>query len=424
MKTAFFLAIAISMFGGEQPVTLRQAVDMALQQNPDITLARLSEQHASESIRVAQDPFHPKVYVGSGLAWTNGFPMSIEGSAPSVLQARAVSSIYNMPQRYGVAQARENARGATLDVASRREEVALRTAMLYLDAERMMQAAKTARKQMETLEQLLSGIRLRIQEGRELPIEKMKGELKLAQARQRAEAFEFDLRYIEESLAVVIGLSADDRAIPTEEERTFALLSETEDSAVESALESSKEIRRIESSILAKGFEVKANQSRKLPQIDLVAQYALFAKFNNYEDYFRSFQRHNGQLGISFQVPVYTGSAAKAMAAQGNTEIQRLRVEAVNTRNRITLEARKAHQDVARAQRASEVAGLDLAVAREQVAMLLAQMQEGRVTLRQVEEARFLESEKWLGLYDTRYNLERAKLNLLKHTGLLLAALK
>lgn len=424
MKAVFFLAIASSLFAGEQTVTLRQAVEMALQQNPDITIARLNEQLSIEGIRVAQDPFHPKVFVGSGLAYSNGFPMSIEGSAPSVLQARAVASIYNVPQRYGIAQARENARGATIDTASKREEVALRTAMLFLDAERMMQAAKTARKQMETLNELLSGVRMRIEEGRELPIEKMKGELKLAQARQRAEGFESDLRYIEESLAVVIGLSADDRAIPSVEERTFNLLPATEDSAVESALESSKEIRRIESSILAKGFEVKANQSRRLPQIDLVAQYALLAKFNNYEDYFRTFQRNNGQLGVSLQVPVFVGSAAKAMAAQGSTEILRLRVEAVNTRNRITLETRKAHQDVARAERGSEVAGLDLAVAREQVNMLLAQMQEGRVTLRQVEEARFLESEKWLALFDTRYNLERAKLSLLKYTGLLLAALK
>jgi len=39
----------------------------------------------------------------------------------------------------------------------------------------------------------------------------------------------------------VIGLSADDRAIPTEEERTFALIPETK-IAVESALQSSKEI--------------------------------------------------------------------------------------------------------------------------------------------------------------------------------------
>ena len=147
MKTALFLAVSFSAFANEQSVTLRQAVDMALQQNADITLARLNEQQANLGIRVAQDPFHPKVFVGSGLAYSNGFPMSIEGSAPSVLQARAVSSIYNMPQRYGIAQARENARGASLDVATKREEIALRTAMLYLDAERMMQALKTARKQ-------------------------------------------------------------------------------------------------------------------------------------------------------------------------------------------------------------------------------------------------------------------------------------
>jgi len=84
----------------------------------------------------------------------------------------------------------------------------------------------------------------------------------------------------------VIGLSADDRAIPTEEERTFALIPETEDfrGGICAAVE--QRDPRIESSILAKGFEVKSNQARRLPQIDLVAQYALLAKFNHYEDYF------------------------------------------------------------------------------------------------------------------------------------------
>src|SRR5688572_27422408 len=56
----------------------------------------------------------------------------------------------------------------------------------------------------------------------------------------------------------------------------------------------------------------------------------------------------------------------------------------------------KAIQDVRRAEISREVAKLDLDVAREQLFVLLALWEEGRATLRQVEEARAAEMEKWL----------------------------
>jgi hypothetical protein len=69
------------------------------------------------------------------------------------------------------------------------------------------------------------------------------------------------------------------------------------------------------------------------------------------------------------------------------------------------------------------VARLDLEVAREQLNVNLAQMQEGRVALRQVEEARIIENDKWIAFYDSQYNIERAKWNTLRLTGDLLAAI-
>jgi outer membrane protein TolC len=86
-------------------MTLRQAVEAALKQSPDIALARLDEEKARQGVRLARDPFVPRVTVGSGLAYSNGFPMSIEGSAPSVVQAHASAFIFNRPQSFTVAQA-------------------------------------------------------------------------------------------------------------------------------------------------------------------------------------------------------------------------------------------------------------------------------------------------------------------------------
>jgi len=161
-----------------------------------------------------------------------------------------------------------------------------------------------------------------------------------------------------------------------------------------------------------------------LPRIDLVAQYALFARYNNYDDFFRKFQRNNGQLGISFQFPLLAGSAAAANADRANSEIARLRIQMNQARNRIATGTRQAHQEVERASGDLDVARLDLDLAREQVSLLLAQSGEGRATLRQVEEARFTEAEKWIAFYDARFGTDRARLNLLKLTGNLMVALK
>ena len=69
-------------------LTLQQALEISARQNPDVALARLDEQRAEQGIKVAEDPFRPKIYGGSGLAYTYGYPNSIDGNAPSLAQLR------------------------------------------------------------------------------------------------------------------------------------------------------------------------------------------------------------------------------------------------------------------------------------------------------------------------------------------------
>ncbi len=99
-------------------------------QNPDVTLARLDEENARHGVQVAKDPFSPRIVVGSGLAYSNGFPMSIEGSAPSIVQARCLAVHLQSPAELpgGAGEGTGARRG--LDVANKRDEVAYRTASL------------------------------------------------------------------------------------------------------------------------------------------------------------------------------------------------------------------------------------------------------------------------------------------------------
>jgi len=405
-------------------MTLRQAVETALKQNPDIALARFDEEKARQSVRLAKDPFTPRLVMGSGLAYSNGFPMSIEGSAPSVVQGHIVQDLFNRQQTLAVAQAKEDARGATLATTSKRDEVVYRTASLYLDAERAVRIGEFARKQTGSLQRVLETVQAQAREGRVLPLAEKTSAANLAHARQSAELLEDDVAASETALALALGFSAEDRVHPVAEIRTVPALPKSEEEAVQAALDANKDLRRLESQIASKELEMRGVKAQRLPRVDLVAQYSLLAKFNNYAEFFSKFQRNNEQIGMSFQVPLAVGPGVGAQIAQAQGDISHLKVDLNNARNRLRSDLQQAFRNVHKAETAAEVARLDLDVAREQLSVYLAQMQEGRATLRQVEEARVAENDKWIAFYDAQYSMERSRWSVLRLTGDLLAAVE
>lgn len=405
-------------------LTLRQAVERASAQSPDVLIAKFNEQIAAQNVRIVRGPYNPRVIVGSGLAYTSGFPMSIEGSAPSIIQAQALQSLYNRPLSFQVAAAREMARGSAIDTTNARDEAAYRVAILFMDAERFAREADLAEKQVASLEKVAAVVDARVKEDRELDIENKRAALSVAQGRQRVESLRSDQNAAESNLAILLGYPPEDLVRPAQEDRVWPLLTLSESEAVEQALSANNDLRKLEVSMRAKALEVQSVKSARYPVIDLVAQYGLFAKYNHWEDYFNQFQRSNGELGVSIAFPILPGRASGGETAKAELEAAKLRTQFNATRDRVAVSARQSFGDVQKARTARDVARLELDVAREQLSILLAQMQEGRASLRQVEEARSLEMARWMGLYEAEAGIERARLQLLKLTGGILAALK
>jgi len=405
-------------------LTLGEAVDRALAANPDLIVARIEEQKADAEVQAARDPFFPKILVGTGLAYSSGFPLSVEGAAPSIVQAQGIASIINRPERHRLAVAREQADGTSLDTEATQREVVLQTTELYLRAESATRQSSAAQAQVASLERVAEAVRLRVDAGRELPIELKRAELDLARARQRAEAFEFGRADAEASLAAVLGFEAGDsiRTVPTE--APSARLPLSEDEAVRLALVDNPALGRLESSLAAARLRVRAEGSAKLPRVNLIAQYSMLSRFNNYDRFFNDFQRHNGQIGVSVEVPVFAGPAVKARTEQASADVTRLRTEFDSSRRSIALEARREFRDLRSAETAEEVAQLDLDLARDNLTLLLAQMSEGRASILDVEAARYLENEKWIAFYASHLALETARFRLLSRTGTLLASLR
>ena len=287
-----------------------------------------------------------------------------------------------------------------------------------------MQSLEFAQRQIASLEKVRENVQARVAEGRELAIQGKRADLNVAKAKQRVESLEEDLETTERSLAVVLGFPADDRVRATvEDSPLLSGLPENEEAAAEQAMEHSKEMRVLISRMQAKNLEIKGYRAARLPQVGLVAQYNLLAKYN-FQDFAGAFHRHNGQLGAYFTIPLLVGSAPKAYIAQDEAELARLRVQMEQVRNRITLDTRKAFHQMQRVQTARNIARLDLDIAREQLSVTLAQYDEGRTALSDVEQARVQENEKWLTYYDVQHQFERVKLDLLHQTGTLTAVLQ
>jgi len=418
-----FFLIAFSAAAEVRTLTLRDALDIALTQNPDVILARLDQQRARAQVTIAKDPFLPKLFAGSGAAWTNGFPMSIDGNAPAIVQARAPMAIFDRPQSFRAAQANEVVRGMEFDIGMKQEEAAYRVASLFFDADQAGRSLAAVERQMESLARVRDLTGVRVSEGRELSIESSRADLKLLQAQQRQAELSDGIADAETALAQVLGFAPGDRVHPAQEDRRSVTL-DSEESAIQQALNTSREIRRLESNLQAKNLEINGYKAERLPKVDFVGQYSLLSKYNNYEKFFGAFQRHNVELGASITIPILVGRSSQAAMTQSQVEIEKIRTEIGRTRSRITADLQHAYRDVRRTETAQKLARADLDLAREQLSLDLTRYDEGQVAMAQVEASRAAEQEKWIVYYDTQHALEVARITVLKQSGTLLASLQ
>src|SRR3984885_6068073 len=183
-------------------------------------------------------------------------------------------ALFNRSKTYELARVRETARGAAIDTQSKSDQVAYQTATLFLDAQQLDRSKQSLQLEVESLQRVSGAVAVQVEEGWQLPIENKRVAVDVARASQRLTALNGDLNYSEASLAVVLGYPAEDRVQPMEEERTAFEIPSSEQAAAELALQNNKDIRKLESQLQAKGFEVKEAEAARLPEVDVVAQYA------------------------------------------------------------------------------------------------------------------------------------------------------
>jgi len=89
------LCLVAALEAAAEPLSLKHAVELALTYATAAGMAAADAQHAFSAYRESRDNFIPQFIFGSGLGKSWGFPLSLEGSAPSIFNINSQSALFN-----------------------------------------------------------------------------------------------------------------------------------------------------------------------------------------------------------------------------------------------------------------------------------------------------------------------------------------
>jgi outer membrane protein TolC len=396
-------------------LTLKRAIELALQNSRDIQVAKIGARVADHAAQTTKAQFMPNLYAGSGAGYTYGIPETPGGRAPAVFSVTYTEQVFNEPLRGRAKELEEQSNAQKIVLEDVRNSVITRTAMAYLELGKVRHSLELLRTERESAEKILQVTQERQGEGFELPMEVTKAQLTKAQVVQRILQLEAREDELEVFLRYQLGFS-DTQALEVTPEELPGEAEQEGDNLVALALTNNTGLQLAQSDVRGKEFRLKGEKRGNLPTLELVSIYSLLAKFNNYSEFFNHFQRNNFNAGIQMQVPIFS-APIRANIGLAQINLDAAKASFLNKKAEVSAEVRQKTRKVREMEAAKEVARLELQLAQQSVAVLQAQFAEGKLNLREVEKAHLDENEKWMAYLDANFQKQQAQLELLRTAG-------
>lgn len=396
-------------------LTLKRAIELALQNSKEIQVAKIQASVADRAAQITKAQFMPNLYAGSGAGYTYGIPETPGGRAPSIFNVSYTEQILNEPLRGQAKEMQEQSKAQKILLEDAKNSVISRTATAYLELGKVRHSLDLLRKEQESAEKILQVTQERQGEGYELPVEVTKAQLTKAQVTQRILQLEAREDDLEVFLRYQLGFSeaqaieVTPEELPGEAELAGANL-------VAMAMTHNAGLQLAESDVRAKEFRLKGERRGYFPTVEFVSIYSVLAKFNNYSQFFNAFQRNNFNAGIDVHVPIFSAQT-KAAIGLAQINLDAAKVNLTNKKTELSADVRQKTRRVRERDAAKEVARLELQLAQQNVAVFQSQFAEGKLNLREVEKARLEENEKWMAYLDANFQKQQAQLELLKTAG-------
>lgn len=423
---AVFFIAGVSPVWSEQ-VTFQRAIELAAQHSPSVAVATADQMKAEQAYRELRNQYLPNLTLGSGIGWSYGYPLSIEGAAPSIFNVNYQSAIFNPSLSEFSKSAKLEWKAATKNAKDQRTEAILDTAITYIQLDKLAAEIKSLQDAETESNKLSSIVRQRVQQGVSSQVDLTKAELTAARVHMRLVEVEGNADLLRNHLSQLTGLAADSIETTTASIPKLPNMSADADQTTR-ALENSTALQVATEHAEAQRLRAKGEERTKYPQIDLSAQYGLFAKFNNYEEFFTKFQRNNATIGVGVRFS-FVNFVQKARAEQAEAEAIKAKKQAEMVKNQVSSETLKLQRSIRQLSAAQKVAELEYQLAQSDLQATQIRAQTGTATSAStgqalaaatpsdVANAQIQATDKYSQYLETTFELEKAQLQLLRAIG-------
>jgi outer membrane protein TolC len=397
-----------------RPLAFHTAIELALKNSATTGLAHADLQRAQGTVTQARDAYLPQMVLGSGLGASYGFPLSLEGAAPSIFNVNFQGELINGAQRSFIKAARSDVAVTAAQNADRRNDVIMETALDYIQLDLLDSSLAIQREQEQSAAKFQDIVNQRVQAGLDSQVEVTRAKLagartKLDIAQTQTAADQLRLR-----LSQLTGLPAN--SIRTATETIPSMPAPPQDADLPQAVNNNPTVKAAEAAADAKAFRAEAEHRQLYPSIDYAGQYAVLSKINNYDQFFQKFQRHNVTAGVAIRFP-FLNPVQRAAANVARADAVKSRKEAQNVRDQVSGDTLKLQRSVQQLSAAREVAQLEHQLAQADIEAAHAKIESGAASLKDEENARVVEHERYTGYLNSSFELDRAQVQLMRQTG-------
>ena len=398
-----------------ETLPLARAIQLALAHSTSSAVAGADVQRTFAAYREVRNSYIPQLVVGSGLGYSYGFPLTLEGSAPSLVNVVTQSTIFNPSQRQFQNAAKTEWRAAQLQDKDQRNAVIQDVILSY--AELAKWEARLSRSQEDEGEasRLEKTVVQRVEEGVDSAVDLNRAKLTSARVRLRMTEARGSADVLRRHLSLLTGLPPSSIEIAPDSIPELPAVS-PEDDLPAKAVASSPTIQSANQHAIAEAFRASGEHRALLPSLDFAAQYARLSTYNNYDRFYNHFQPDNATIGVSFRFPIF--SAPQRARAQGaDAEALKARKQAEAARDKVSEETLKLQRAVEQLAAAREVAQLEYQLAQSGLEAAQTRQDAGTGSLHDLVDARGQASERYLAFQDADFEYQRARVSLLRATG-------
>lgn len=415
-----------------EPVPLKRIVELALDHATAGSIAAADQQHTDAAYRDLRDSYIPQLFTGAGLGYSFGFPLSLEGSAPSLFNVSTQSSLLNPALREFIRAAKIDTQVASLNSKDQRNGIIQDAAQSYAELAKWERRLSLLQEVQGDASRMEAAVEQRVKEGIDSELDGTKARLSAARVRLRVAEAQGAADVLREHLSKLTGLPAASIQTDPDSIPPTPALSTTEE-VPPTTLAANPSVAAGVEHARAQYLRAQGEHRSWWPSVDFAAQYALLSRFNNYQNYYipshpcttplgeflcvsNSFQQNNATVGVSIRFPFFNASQ-RERARAADAEALKASKQAEAAKDKLSEETLRLQRSVSQFQAARDVAELEYEVAQKNLSVVETRMEAGTANLHDLDDARTQVDERFISLQDVTFELERFQLSLMRSTG-------